>query len=72
MIPFVNRTADVILHSEIEARKVIDDFRGQVDSYTDIFEVVVLMVPGRYCVTFKSARKLEVAENFEFTVRGFR
>jgi hypothetical protein len=63
MIPFVNRTADVILHSEIEprdvnVREVIEDFRGQVDSYTDIIEKVVLMVPGRYRVTFKSARKL--------------
>jgi hypothetical protein len=76
MIPFINRTADVILHSEIEARdvnvsEVIEFFRGQVDSYTDIFEAVVLMAPGRYRVTFKSARKLEVAENFGFTVRGF-
>jgi hypothetical protein len=76
MIPFVNRTADVILHSEIEARdvnvrEVIEDFRGQLDSYTDIFQAVVLMAPGRYRVTFKSARKLEVAENFGFTVRGF-
>jgi hypothetical protein len=75
-IPFVDRTADVILHSEIEARdvnvrEVIEDFRGQVDSYTDIFEVVVLMVPGRYCVTFKRARKLEVAGNFGFTICGF-
>ncbi|CAB4040591.1 Hypothetical predicted protein [Paramuricea clavata] len=44
---------DVILHCEIEARdvnvrEVIEDFCGQVDSYTDIFEAVVLMAPGRY------------------------
>ena len=76
MIPFVNRTADVILHSEIEARdvnvrEIIEEFRGQADSYMDIFEAVVFMAPGRYRVTFKSARKLEVAENFGFTIRGF-
>jgi hypothetical protein len=75
MIPFINRTADILLSDHIEARdvnvrEVIDDFRGQFDNFTDIFEAIVFMAPGRYRITCKSARKLEVAENLGLLVRG--
>ncbi len=75
MIPYINRTSDVILSDHIEAarvnvKEVIDEFRGQVDDYKSVFEAIVLMAPGRYRVTFKSHRKMEVAEHTGLTVRG--
>ena len=68
MIPHVNRTCDVVLSDHIEAhrvnvKEVIDEFRGQVDDYTSIFEAIVMMAPGRFRITFKGARKMEAAEH---------
>ena len=76
MIPHVNRTCDVVLSAHTEANKinvkeVIDDFRGQVEDYTSVFEAIVLMAPDRFRVTFKGARKMEAAEHSGLTVRGF-
>jgi hypothetical protein len=76
MIPHVNRTCDVILSDQIEAhranvKEVIDDFRGQVEDYTSVFEAIVMMAPGRFRITFKGARKMEAAEHSGLTVRGF-
>ena len=76
MIPHINKTVDVILSELIEARKinvrnVIDEFTGQVDDYKSIFEAVVFMAPGRFRVTFKSSRKMEIAEHTGLTVGGF-
>ena len=75
MIPYINRTCDVILSDRIEAarvnvKEVIDEFRGQVEDYKSVFEAIVLMAPGRYRVTFKSHRKMEVAEHTGLLVRG--
>ncbi|CAB4031994.1 zinc finger CCHC domain-containing 3-like [Paramuricea clavata] len=75
MIPFINRTADILLSDHIEAhyvnvREVIDDFRGQFDNFTETFEAIVFMAPGRYRITCKSPRKLEAAENLGLLVRG--
>ena len=76
MIPHVNRTCDVILSDNIEAQRinvkeVIDEFRGKIDDYKSTFEAIVLMAPGRFRVTFKTARKMEAAEHTGLTVRGF-
>ena len=75
MIPHLNKTVDILLSERIDARtvnvrEVIDDLRGQVDDYTAVFEAVVLMAPGRFRVTFKSSRKMEVAENSGLHIRG--
>jgi hypothetical protein len=75
MIPFVNRTCDIVLPNDLEAkdinvREVIDELRSQCDTFTDLFEAVVFMAPGRFRLTCKSARKLEVAERMGFLVRG--
>lgn len=75
MIPYINRTADISLSSEIDAkdvnvREVIDEFRGQCDDFSSTFEAFVLMAPGRFRVTCKSARKLEIVENTGYFVRG--
>ena len=76
MIPHINKTVDVVLSEHIEAhnvnvREVIDEFRGQVDDYTAVFEAVVLMAPGRFRVTFRSSRKMEAAEHSGLVVRGY-
>ena len=75
MIPYINRTWDVILLSQLQARdvnsrEIIDDFRNQSDDFDSMFEAFVLMAPGRVRITCKSARKLEIAENFGFVVCG--
>jgi hypothetical protein len=56
MIPFVNRTCDIVLPDDLEAkdinvREVIDELRSQCDTFTDVFEAVVLMAPGRFLDT---------------------
>ena len=76
MIPFINKTVDVLIPEPIEARtvnvrEVIDEFRGQVEDYTSFFEAIVFMAPGRFRVTFKSARKMEIAMNAGLIVRGY-
>ena len=53
MIPHINRTCDVILADSIEVQRV--NVWEVIDDYTTMFEAVVLMVPGRFCVTFKTA-----------------
>ena len=75
MIPHLNKMVDILLSERIDARtvnvrEVIDDLRGQVEDYTAVFEAVVLMAPGRFRVTFKSSRKMEVTENSGLLVRG--
>ena len=76
MIPHINKMVDVVLSEHIEARnvnvrEVIDEFRGQVEDYTAVFEAVVFMAPGRFRVTFHSSRKMEAAEHSGLVVRGF-
>ena len=76
MIPFIDKTVDVLIPEPIEARtvnvrEVIDEFRGQVDDYKSFFEGIVFMAPGRFRVTFKSARKMEIAMNADLIVCGF-
>lgn len=76
MIPFVNRTCDIILSDHLDAkdinvREVIDELRSQCDSFTDMFEAVVFMAPGRFRLTCKSSRKLEAAEQMGLLVRGW-
>ena len=75
MIPQLNKTVDILLSERIDARTVnvqefIDDLRGQVEDYTAVFEAVVFMAPERFPVTFKSSRKMEVAQNSGLLVRG--
>jgi hypothetical protein len=75
MIPFINRTVDIILSDRLEfwdvnVREVIDEFQSQCDDFHAMFEAFVLMAPGRYRVTCKSSRKLQAAEAMAFTVRG--
>ena len=75
MIPYVNRTVDVILSTQLEARdvnvrEVIDELKSQFNGYADIFEAVVLVSPGTYRITCKSSRKLELFEAAGFFVRG--
>jgi hypothetical protein len=50
MIPFINRTVDIILSDRLEAcdvnvHEVIDEFQGQCDNFHDLFEAFVLIVP---------------------------
>ncbi len=45
-------------------------FRSQSDNFNESFEAFVFMAPGRFCVTCKSVRKLEAAENYGYVVRG--
>ena len=76
MIPYINKTVDVLISEHTEARtvnvhEVIDEFRRQVEDYRSIFEAIVYMPPGRSRVTFKSARKMEIAMNTGLIVRGF-
>ena len=76
MIPFVNRTCDIILSDHLDAkdinvREVIDELRSQCDSFTDMFEAVVFMAPGRFRLTCKSSRKLEAAEQMGLLVCGW-
>jgi hypothetical protein len=76
MIPHVNRTCDAILSDNIEAQRVnvkevIDELRGQVEDYKSMFEAIVFMAPGRFRVTFRTARKMEAAQHTGFTVRSF-
>ena len=33
--------------TRVAVGEVIDDFRGQFDNFTDIFEAIVFMAPGR-------------------------
>ena len=61
MIPFVNRTIDIVLSDKLEAkavnvREIIDELRSQCDNFADIYEAVILMAPGRYRVACKSSR----------------
>ena len=75
MIPHLNKMVDILLSERIDARtvnvrEVIHDLRGQVDDYTAVFEAVVFMAPGRFRVTFKSSRKMEVAEHSGLHIRG--
>jgi hypothetical protein len=75
MIPYINRTADILLSDNLEAkdvnvREVIDEFKSQCDTFADTFEAFVLMAPGRVRITCKSSRKLEVVEHTGFLVRG--
>ena len=76
MIPHINKTVDVLIPEQVEARtvnvrEVIDEFRGQVDDYTTYFEAIVFIAAGRFRVTFKSARKMEIAMHGGLIVRGF-
>ena len=75
MIPFINRTSDAVLSDRLDARQVnvrevIDEFKSQCESFSDLFEAFVLIAPGRIRVTCKSSRKLEIAEHVGFVVRG--
>ena len=76
MIPFLNRTADIILSENVEAcdinvREVIEEFQGQCDNFRATFEAFVYMAPGCFRITCRGARKLETAENFGYTIRGW-
>ena len=76
MIPFIDKTLDILIPEPIEAptvnvREVIDEFRGQVYDYTSFFEAIVFMAPGRFRVTFKSARKMEISVNAGLILRGY-
>ena len=78
MIPHINKTVDVdvVLSEHIESRnvnvrEVINEFRGQVENYTAVFEAVVLMAAGRFRVTFRSSSKMEAAEHSGLVVWGF-
>ncbi len=75
MIPFINCTSDIILSDrldirDVNVREVIDEFRSQINNFNEFFEAFVFMAPGCFCVTCKSARKLEAAENYGYVVRG--
>ena len=53
MIPYINKTVDVILSEHIEARTVnvrdiIDELRGQVDDYTSILKPLFLWLLGDF------------------------
>ena len=68
MIPYIYRTADILLSDHLEAkdvhvREVIDEFKSQCDAFAETFEAFVLMAPGRVRVTCKSSRKLEAVEH---------
>ena len=71
MIPYINRTVDILLSDRLEAhtvnvREVIDEFKGQCDNFEELFEAFVLMAPGRFRITCRSLRKLEIVENQGF------
>jgi hypothetical protein len=56
MIPFINRTVNIILSDRLEfrdvnVREVIDEFQSKCDDFHAMFEAFVLMAPGRYRVT---------------------
>ena len=75
MIPFMNCTVDIILSDHLEACDVnvcelIDEFQGQCDNFHNLVEAFVLIVPGHYRITCKSARKLAMVEALDFTFRG--
>jgi hypothetical protein len=75
MIPYINRTVDIILSDRLEAhtinvREVIDEFKSQCDNFEELFEAFVLMAPGQFRVTCRSSHKLEIVENQGFFVRG--
>ena len=75
MIPFLNRSTDIVLSPQLEARdvnvrEVIDELQSQFEDFTCVFEAVVLLSPGRYRVTCKSSRKLEIFVSTGFLVRG--
>lgn len=76
MIPYLNRTVDMLISSHIEAkdvsiREIIDEFKSQHEHFTDVFEAFVLISPGRARITCKSARKLTAVMNTDFFVRGY-
>ncbi len=75
MIPFLNRSTDIVFSPQLEARdvnvrEVIDELQSQFEDFNSVFEAVVLLSPGRYRVTCKSSRKLEIFESTGFLVRG--
>ena len=75
MIPFLNRSTDIVLSPQLEARdvnvrEVIDELQSQFEDFNCVFEAVVLLSPGRYRVTCKSSRKLEIFVSTGFLVRG--
>ncbi len=49
----------------MNVREVIDEFKSQCESFSDLFEAFVLIAPGRI-----SSRKLEIAKHFGFMVLG--
>ena len=76
MVPFLNRTVDFLLSDRLEARDVnvrvvIDAFKSQCEQFSDCIEAIVRIFPGRFRVTCKISRKLEIIENMDFTVRDF-
>ena len=76
MVPFLNQTFDFLLSDLLEARDVnvrvvIDAFKSQCEQFSDCIEAIVLISPGRFRVTCKSSRKLEIIQNMDFTVRDF-
>ena len=74
MIPYINRTCDVVLsdlldHKDIRVREIIE-LQSQFDNYTELLEAVVFMAPGCFRLTCKSSRKMENLEHTGFHVRG--
>ena len=75
MIPFLNRSTNIVLSSQLEARdvnvrEVIDELQSQFEDFSAVFEAVVLFLQGCYRMTCKSSRKLEVFESTGFLVWG--
>ena len=75
MIPYINRTCDVVLsdlldHKDIRVREIINELQSQFDNYTELLEAVVFMAPGRFRLTCKSSRKMENLEHTGFHIRG--
>ena len=71
MIPFLNRSTDIVFSPQLEARdvnvrEVIDELQSQFEDFNSVFEAVVLLSPGRYRVTCKSSRKLEIFSPLAF------
>ena len=50
--------------------EVIDELQSQFEDFNSVFEAVVLLSPGRYRLTCKSLRKLEIFESSGFLVQG--
>ena len=76
MILYINRTVDIVLpvtlaYKDIHVREIIDDFRSQYKTFNETFEAFVQMAPGRFCITAKSACKLEAVEHSDFLVCGY-